>query len=41
LPVTLLHRQIARATYTHPLARDGLASRAAAVMDVYTGGMFV
>jgi hypothetical protein len=36
-----LHRQIARAAYTDPLTRDGLASRTAAVLDVHTGGMFV
>jgi hypothetical protein len=37
----LLHLQIARAAYTDPLTRGGLASWTAAVMDVYTGGMFV
>jgi hypothetical protein len=32
---------IDRATCTDPLTRDGLASWTAAVIDVYTGGMFV
>jgi hypothetical protein len=41
LSVALLHRQIARAAYTDPLTRDGLANWTAAVMDVYTGGMLV
>jgi TetR/AcrR family transcriptional regulator, regulator of cefoperazone and chloramphenicol sensitivity len=41
LSVVLLRRQIARATGTDPLTRDGLARWTAAVMDVYTGGVFV
>ena len=40
LALVLLHRQIARATGTDPLTREGLASWTAAVMDVYTGGVF-
>jgi TetR/AcrR family transcriptional regulator, regulator of cefoperazone and chloramphenicol sensitivity len=40
LSVVLLHRQIARATGTDPLTREGLAAWTAAVMDVYTGGVF-
>ena len=40
LSVLLLHRQIARVTGTDPLTRDGLARWTAAVMDVYTGGVF-
>ena len=40
LAVVLLHRQIARVTGIDPLTRDGLARWTAAVMDVYTGGVF-
>jgi TetR/AcrR family transcriptional regulator, regulator of cefoperazone and chloramphenicol sensitivity len=40
LAVVLLRRQIARATGTDPLTREGLAAWTAAVMDVYTGGVF-
>jgi TetR/AcrR family transcriptional regulator, regulator of cefoperazone and chloramphenicol sensitivity len=40
LSLVLLHRQIARATGTDPLTREGLISWTAAVMDVYTGGVF-
>lgn len=40
LSLVLLRRQIARATGTDPLTREGLASWTAAVMDVYTGGIF-
>ena len=40
LSLVLLHRQIAWATGTDPLTRDGLARWTAAVMDVYTGGVF-
>jgi AcrR family transcriptional regulator len=40
LSVVLLRRQIARATGTDPLTREGLADWTAAVMDVYTGGVF-
>lgn len=41
LSLVLLRRQIARATGTDPLSREGLAAWTAAVMDVYTGGVFV
>ena len=41
LSVVLLRRQIARAAGTDPLTRQGLAAWTAAVMDVYTGGVFV
>jgi AcrR family transcriptional regulator len=40
LSLVLLRRQIARATGTDPLSREGLARWTAAVMDVYTGGVF-
>ena len=40
LSLVLLHRQIARVTGTDPLTRDGLTRWTAAVMDVYTGGVF-
>jgi len=40
LSLVLLRRQIARVTGTDPLTRDGLASWTAAVMDVYTSGIF-
>ena len=40
LSLVLLRRQIARVTGTDPLTREGLASWTAAVMDVYTGGVF-
>ena len=40
LSLVLLHRQIARATGTDPLIREGLVAWTAAVMDVYTGGVF-
>jgi AcrR family transcriptional regulator len=40
LSVVLLRRQIARATGTDPLTREGLVAWTAAVMDVYTGGVF-
>lgn len=40
LAVVLLRRQIGQATGADPLSRDGLARWTAAVMDVYTGGVF-
>lgn len=40
LALLLLRRQITRVTGTDPLARAGLAAWTAAVMDVYTGGIF-
>ena len=40
LSLVLLRRQITRVTGTDPLARAGLAAWTAAVMDVYTGGIF-
>jgi TetR/AcrR family transcriptional regulator, regulator of cefoperazone and chloramphenicol sensitivity len=40
LSLLLLRRQITRVTGTDPLARAGLAAWTAAVMDVYTGGIF-
>lgn len=40
LSLVLLRRQIARVTGTDPLTREGLARWTAAVMDVYTGGIF-
>jgi AcrR family transcriptional regulator len=40
LSLVLLRRQIARATGLDPLTREGLAAWTAAVMDVYTGGVF-
>ncbi len=40
LSLVLLRRQIARATGTDPLSREGLARWTAAVMDVYTAGVF-
>ncbi len=40
LSLLLLRRQITRVTGTDPLARSGLAVWTAAVMDVYTGGIF-
>jgi AcrR family transcriptional regulator len=40
LSLVLLRRQIARVTGTDPLTRAGLAAWTAAVMDVYTGGVF-
>jgi AcrR family transcriptional regulator len=40
LSLVLLRRQITRVTGTDPLTRQGLARWAAAVMDVYTGGIF-
>jgi TetR/AcrR family transcriptional regulator, regulator of cefoperazone and chloramphenicol sensitivity len=40
LSVVLLRRQIARATGTDPLTREGLGPWTAAVMDVYTSGIF-
>ena len=40
LSVVLLRGQIARATGTDPLTREGLAAWTAVVMDVYTGGVF-
>jgi AcrR family transcriptional regulator len=40
LSLVLLRRQVARATGTDPLTREGLARWTAAVMDVYTGGIF-
>lgn len=40
LSVLLLRRQIARVTGTDPLSREGLVPWTAAVMDVYTGGIF-
>jgi AcrR family transcriptional regulator len=40
LSLVLLRRQIAQATGIDPLSREGLAAWAAAVMEVYTGGVF-
>jgi TetR/AcrR family transcriptional regulator, regulator of cefoperazone and chloramphenicol sensitivity len=40
LSLVLLRRQIARAVGTDPLTREGLVPWTAAVMDVYTGGIF-
>jgi TetR/AcrR family transcriptional regulator, regulator of cefoperazone and chloramphenicol sensitivity len=40
LAVVLLRRQITRATGTDPLTREGLGPWTAAVMDVYTSGIF-
>ena len=40
LSLVLLRRQIARAAGVDPLSREGLAAWTAAVMDVYTGGVF-
>ncbi len=40
LSLLLLRRQITRVTGTDPLARAGLAAWTAAVMDVYTDGIF-
>ena len=40
LSLLLLRRQITGVTGTDPLARSGLAVWTAAVMDVYTGGIF-
>ena len=40
LSLVLLRRQIAEVTGTDPLTRQGLARWTAAVMDVYTGGIF-
>jgi TetR/AcrR family transcriptional regulator, regulator of cefoperazone and chloramphenicol sensitivity len=40
LSLVLLRRQIARATGTDPLTREGLGPWTAAVMDVYTTGIF-
>ena len=40
LSLVLLRSQIARATGTDPLSREGLAAWTAAVMDVYMGGVF-
>jgi TetR/AcrR family transcriptional regulator, regulator of cefoperazone and chloramphenicol sensitivity len=40
LSLMLLHPQIAQATGTDPLTREGLANWTATVMDVYTGGVF-
>lgn len=40
LSLVLLRRQIARATGIDPLTREGLVPWTAAVMDVYTGGIF-
>jgi TetR/AcrR family transcriptional regulator, regulator of cefoperazone and chloramphenicol sensitivity len=40
LSLLLLRRQIARVTGADPLTRDGLVAWTAAVMDVYTGGIF-
>jgi TetR/AcrR family transcriptional regulator, regulator of cefoperazone and chloramphenicol sensitivity len=40
LSLVLLRRQITRVTGTDPLTRQGLARWTAAVMDVYTGGIF-
>ena len=40
LALLLLRRQITRVTGTDPLVRAGLAAWTAAVMDVYTGGIF-
>jgi AcrR family transcriptional regulator len=40
LSLVLLRHQIAQATGTDPLSREGLVAWTAAVMDVYTGGVF-
>ena len=40
LSLVLLRRQIARATGTDPLTRQGLGPWTAAVVDVYTSGIF-
>jgi len=40
LSLVLLRRQIAQATGTDPLSREGLVPWTAAVMDVYTAGIF-
>jgi len=40
LSLLMLRRQIARATGTDPLTRQGLVRWTAVVMDVYTGGIF-
>jgi TetR/AcrR family transcriptional regulator, regulator of cefoperazone and chloramphenicol sensitivity len=40
LSLVLLRRQIARATGTDPLTREGLGTWTAAVMDIYTNGVF-
>ena len=40
LSLVLLRRQITRVTGTDPLAREGLVRWTAAVMDIYTGGVF-
>lgn len=40
LSLVLLRRQIARATGTDPLTREGLGPWAATVMDVYASGVF-
>jgi TetR/AcrR family transcriptional regulator, regulator of cefoperazone and chloramphenicol sensitivity len=40
LSLVLLRRQITQVTGTDPLTREGLARWTAAVMDVYTGGIF-
>ena len=40
LSLVLLRRQIAQVTGTDPLSREGLVPWTAAVMDVYTGGIF-
>ena len=40
LSLVLLRRQITQVTGTDPLTRDGLIPWTAAVMDVYTGGIF-
>lgn len=40
LAVVLLRRQLTQVAGIDPLAGDGLASWSAAVMDVYTGGIF-
>ncbi len=40
LSLVMLRRQIARATGTDPLTREGLGRWTATVMDVYTSGIF-
>ncbi len=40
LSLVLLRRQLTQATGTDPLSREGLAAWTAAVMDIYTGGVF-
>jgi AcrR family transcriptional regulator len=40
LSLVLLRRQITQSTGTDPLTRQGLSAWTAAVMDVYTGGIF-